>query len=144
MNGSGGLTILTNDGGTGGDYSFGPKGNATFLATTNALSINGNSYTLVRNIATLASDIAAQPAGFYALGSSYNASADGIYTSAPIATTFTGTFEGLGHSISKLKIKNSGGFPLFVGLIAELSGLSATLGLQACKFKAATKASAPL
>ena len=129
VNGSGGLTILTNDGGTGGDYSFGPKGNATFLATTNALSINGNSYTLVRNIATLASDIAAQPAGFYALASNYNASADGPYSTSPIQTTLTGIFEGLGHTISKLTISNTNDSPQNLALFIEQTGAIRDIGL---------------
>jgi len=102
--GAGGLTLTTNDGGTGGTLNFGQKGRVSFLGTSNALTINGNTYTLVSNIKTLASDIAANPSGFYALADNYDASADGTYASSPISTTFTGTFEGLGNTISKLAV----------------------------------------
>ena len=129
VNGSGGLAILTNDGGTGGDYSFGRKGNVTFLGTTNPLTINGNSYTLVDNIATLAADIAAQPAGFYALASSYDASADGTYSTSPVPTTLSGAFEGLGHTISKLTIVNTEDSGQDLALFTKLTGTIRDVGL---------------
>jgi len=119
VNGSGALALVTDDGGTGGTLSFGAKGNIAFLGLSNSLTINGASYTLVNRISTLASDIASNPAGNYALAGSYNAKSDGKYSSSPIGTTFTGSFEGLGNTISNLTIKdtaNSGG----VGLFAEV------------------------
>ena len=140
VNGSGGLAILTNDGGTGGDYSFGKKGNVTFLGTTNPLTINGNSYTLVDNIATLAADIAAQPAGFYALASSYDASGDGTYAASPIPTRFTGTFEGLGNTVSKLTITDTSNLGnesgQDVGMFEELGGTIRDFGLIRAKVAA--------
>lgn len=58
---SGGLTLIyeTRPGGSVGLLSFGPYGYVTFLDLGSPLSINGVSYTLVDNIATLASDFAA-------------------------------------------------------------------------------------
>jgi hypothetical protein len=102
--GTASLALLTNDGGSGGALSFATKGSISFLGTGNALSINGNAYTLENSVASLASAIAANPSGFYALANSYDASADGAYKTSPIATTLTGTFEGLGNTISNLTI----------------------------------------
>ena len=107
VNGSGGLAFVTNDGGTGGTLSFGAKGNVAFLGLSNSLTVNGAPYTLVNNIATLASDIASSPGNNYALARSYNAKADGKYKASPIGTTFTGSFEGLGNTISNLTIKDT-------------------------------------
>ena len=97
VTGTGAVTVTTNDGGKDGDLIFGDKGNVTFWDLASSLIVNGNSYTLVGNIATLASDIASNPSGFYALANDYDASVDGTYSSAPVTTTFNGTFEGLGH-----------------------------------------------
>jgi hypothetical protein len=118
--GSGGLTILTNDGGTGGVLSFQGAGHIGFLGLTNALSINGASYKLESDIASLASDIAANASGNYALAASYNASSDGVYSTSPISTWFTGNFEGLGNSITHLKINDNGDEN--VGLFAVVAG----------------------
>src|SRR5580693_1442499 len=51
VTGTGGMALLTSDGGTGGTFSFGPKGYVTFWSLTSPLSINGSPYTLVGNIA---------------------------------------------------------------------------------------------
>jgi mucin-19 len=105
--GTAGLQLFTNDGGTGGGYFFN-GGNVTFANTSEALAINGNSYVLADNLAGLASDIASNSFGYFALANNYNASADGTYTNAPITTAFNGTFEGLGNTISNLSIRNTG------------------------------------
>lgn len=105
--GSGALTLTTNDGGTGGELSFVAPGRVAFWDLSSSLVIDGASYTLVGDIATLASDIAADASGHYALADNYDASVDGTYASSPIATTFTGTFEGLGNTISHLSISDT-------------------------------------
>jgi hypothetical protein len=105
--GSGGLTIATNDGGSGGDLSFAAKGNVAFWDLSGSLVIDGASYTLAADIATLASDIAAKPNGTFALARRYDAKPDGVYRSAPIPATFTGRFEGLGNTIANLSIDDS-------------------------------------
>jgi len=112
--GAGGLTITTNDGGTGGDFIFSGKGRVAFWNLSSSLIINGVSYTLVGNIATLASDIASVPSGNYALASDYDASADGTYDHTPIPTVLSGVFEGLGNSILHLSIDSGHG--LFFGI----------------------------
>jgi hypothetical protein len=73
---------------------------------------------LVGDIATLAADVAANPAGSYALAADYDASKDGTYTTAPIAATFTGSFNGLGNDISHMSIND----PNYdsAGLFAEI------------------------
>ena len=69
-NGAGALTLTTNDGGSGGALSFGPKGDVTFLGVSNSLTINGKSYTLVNSVASLATAIAGNASGNYALANS--------------------------------------------------------------------------
>ncbi len=113
-----GLSLVTSDGGSG-NLVF--QGGDVFFSNppTSTLTINGQGYTLVSNIATLASDISSNPSGFYALANSYDASADGTYTQAPVQRAFTGTFEGLGNTISNLSIDDPGLFGN-AGLFAEI------------------------
>jgi hypothetical protein len=106
VNGSGAVVLTTDDGGTKGALSFGKKGGISFLSTSNSVTINGATYTLVNSVAALAHDIAVNPAGAYALASNYDASQDGIYGTAPIPTTLTGTVQGLGNTISHLTIRD--------------------------------------
>ncbi len=106
VSGAGGVTILTNDGGTGGMLSFQDKGSIGFLGLTNALSINGVTYKLEDTIVGMASDIAANSSGNYALAASYNAKSDPVYTASPIPTTFSGNFEGLGNAISHVRVRD--------------------------------------
>jgi hypothetical protein len=117
--GQGAVTILTNDGGAGGDLIFFPGAKLDFWNTASSLVINGKNYTLLTDIKTLAQDISSHPSHAYALAKHYNAAADGTYHSVPIAT-FSGIFEGLGHSIDNLMIdvRNVG----FVGLFGILDG----------------------
>lgn len=104
VSGEGGLSLVTNDGGSGGILLFGPKGSVTFSNTSSALTINGTAYTLVDSVAALAEAIAGNSSGSYALARDYDASDDGVYTDSPVATYFTGNFHGLGHVISNLSI----------------------------------------
>jgi hypothetical protein len=105
--GPGALTLTVNDGGTGGELSFETPGRAIFWDLSSNLVIDGAGYTLVGDIATLASDIAADPSDHYALANNYDAGVDGTYASSPIATTFTGTLQGLGNTISSLTINDT-------------------------------------
>ena len=112
VTGTGAVTVTTNDGGTGGDLIFDGKGNVTFWDLNSSLIVNGNSYMLVGNIATLASDIANNPSGFYALANDYAAVGGwDIQRGARVADEFFGTFEGLGHTISKLEDCHHGLLP---------------------------------
>ena len=124
VSGPGALTVIANDGGTGGAFAFAGHGRVRFWDLNSSVVINGASYVLVGDIAGLASDIAgASGAGNYALADNYNARPDGTYPSAPIPTAFTGTLEGLGNAISNLSINDS--TDQDVALFASLAGASA-------------------
>ena len=108
VTGTGALTIVTNDGGKNGEFAILPEqGSVQFWDLASSLIIDGQSYTLVGDIKTLAADIAANPSGFYALAKSYDASADGTYSTSPITTPLSGALEGLGNQIASLSIKSS-------------------------------------
>jgi hypothetical protein len=101
--GSGGVALTFNDGGSGGDLFFANKGRLAFWDTHSVLRINGRQYRLVKDVATLSADAAANPEGFYALANNYDASSDGPYANSPVANV-AGTVEGLGNTISHLTI----------------------------------------
>ena len=103
VEGTAGLTIITNDGGSGGMFLTRPTGHIAFWDTSSSLIINGASYTLVSNIASLATDVAANPSGNYALANNYDASVDGTYRTNPIPALH-GNLEGLGNKVANLTI----------------------------------------
>src|SRR5262249_22677664 len=89
LKGKGTLNILTDDGGAHGALMFTSNGGVTFDNLAAKLKIDGNKYTLVSDIDTLASDISDNASGFFALARDYDAAPDGIYTTPPVPTTFT-------------------------------------------------------
>lgn len=119
--GGGALTLTYNDGGSNGDLIFSNGGKVTFADLKSPLRINGNSYVLVSNIASLAHRIHKKSFGTYALANDYDASTDGTYSKPPIAR-FDGTFEGLGHTISNLRIVYTDGKIIDVGVIGINNG----------------------
>ncbi|HEX4081168.1 MAG TPA: hypothetical protein VHX61_20070 [Rhizomicrobium sp.] len=121
--------MTTNDGGSGGVLPFLGKGQATFASLASPLSINGQPYTLVDSIASLATAVAANPGGYYALANDYDARVGGVYTASPIPEVFDGTFEGLGNTISHLRVRDRVKFDA-VGLFAELGEHGAVNGLR--------------
>lgn len=121
VNGSAPVSLVTNDGGSGGYLSFISGGSLSFLGTANGVSIDGAAYTLENSVATLASAVTANPAGNYALANSYDAKNDGTYSNSPIAVEFSGNFEGFGNTISDLSLKGTGNMNDYVGLFAELA-----------------------
>jgi filamentous hemagglutinin family protein len=124
------LTFNINYGGTGGVMSFADGGHINIDTGGTSFTLNNVGYTVVDNVSTLVSDIASDPSGNFVLGLSYNAAADGTYTSSPIAATFTGTFYGLGNTISHLNIAeisgNSAGLFANIGSGGLVSGLGVT------------------
>jgi hypothetical protein len=84
--------------------SFGRKGHITFGNLSDIFGINGGIFTLVGSVQGLASAVAANPSGSYALANSYDASQDGTYGSSPIPTPFSGVFDGLENTVSNLSI----------------------------------------
>ncbi len=137
IEGTSGLTLITNDGGSGGDYNFNTttSGAIAFWDIDSKLIINGASFTLVKDLATLAGDIATNPSGRYALAASYDASSKRHYPGPPIATPFFGAFEGLGNGLLNLTVivthgGNNAGAGLFLdnhGLIRDITLVSANI-----------------
>lgn len=127
VTGPGALTMTTNDGGSGGDLFFNGMGRAIFWDLASSLIINGTTYTLVGDIATLASGIAAHPTHSFALANNYDAGVDGTYGAIPIPTTFFGAFDGLGNTISNLTMSvSSGGIALFADTRNRIADLRLT------------------
>jgi hypothetical protein len=132
VNGIGGVSLITNDGGSGGNLAFGSKGRLSFLGTANALTINSKAFTLENSVASLASAIAGNPSGNYALANNYDASVDGTYSQSPVTTTLTGTVQGLGNIISNLSIDYSIG-AIGIGLFANVSSTGAIENMRLTK-----------
>lgn len=105
VDGLGQLALKFNAARDSADLRFGLHGQVKFDNTSAQLEINGKQYVLVDSIATLKSAITANPSGNFAFANDYDAAADGIYASAPVAK-FRGAFEGLGHTISNLSIND--------------------------------------
>ncbi len=122
VTGAGGLVLLSNDSG-GGALVFAPGGNIAFQNLSSPLSINGNVYTLVNSIASLAQT---GGAGFIALAQSYDASQDGIYSISPVPT-LSGAFEGLGNTISNFSLTD--GNPEYKGLFSEIASMGSVSDL---------------
>jgi hypothetical protein len=93
------------------------------------LSINGQNYQLTASVQDLAVAILSKPHGHFALAKDYDASKDGLYYTSPIPTVFFGAFNGLGHTISNLKVADAS--DQFVGLFANVDykGSLASIGL---------------
>ena len=138
--GVGGMALTTDDGGSGGMLTFTFKGHIVFKKKSSQLAINGTTYRLVATLPDLAAAITANAAGDYALIRSYDAANDGTYPNSPITTAFTGSFDGLGNTISNVTLvatsKNADFYGVFSyldgGTIAnlELSGLNFTLSMD--------------
>jgi hypothetical protein len=125
VTGQGAVTIITNDGGTGGDLLFFPGANLDFWDTNSGLNINGEDYVLVKSVQGLRKKVEAKPARNYALANSYDASADRTFS--PIKSVLAGKFEGLGNAIQNIKIRtgNHGG-GLFLGSSGSIRHLNLT------------------
>jgi len=116
--GIGALTLITNDGAKGGDLGFSKNGSVTFWDTNSSLIVNGIAYQLVDNIRELSKAAKINPQGAYALAKD---SIPTPFSASPIRV-FSGSFEGLGHIISKLSISDTNRRHA-VGLFGTNSGL---------------------
>ena len=103
--GSGALTIETNDGGNGGDYQFSGKGHVEFWDMDSSLSINGQSYALVRSIRELVRLAKRNSQPYMALVKTLNLG-NTTYSRSPIPN-LEATLEGLGNTIRNLKISDA-------------------------------------
>ena len=132
-----------------GDYNFGSfsanktdfTGSINFAGTgaglfTTQLGTNAvDSYTVITNPSTYV--LATNPtgdfkstSGKYALGQNYNF--DRSFTASPITGTFTGKFEGLGHTVGNLTGTGA------IGLFNNSSGLIRDVGVNMSTGSAAT------
>jgi filamentous hemagglutinin family protein len=114
---SAGLTIETNDGGSGGNFTV---NSPVSLANSASLTINGNAYTLINSESGLQG---MSSSGCSALNS--DITLDSSYT---VYSSFGGTLEGLGHTISGLSINNSSGSNL--GLFSTITGTVENLNVS--------------
>ena len=138
VSGAGGVVLKTNDGGTGGDYSFGLgptgfAGNLTYTGSGGALTINGSSYALLYSLADLAAITALNRK--YALA--LPADAGGMTYSRSVVPLFSGTFTGLGHTISNLTITSTSNYTGLFGIagatirdIGLVGGQVTTVGIN--------------
>ena len=102
--GTGGVTIITNDGRAGGDFRFFRKGHIEFWDNDSSLVINGQPYTLVASVQQIAK--ALNRSSFpLALAKHLNAKQQ-TYAHSPIPL-LQDTFEGLGNTISNLTITDA-------------------------------------
>jgi hypothetical protein len=112
VQGTGAVTLTTSDT-SAGAIAFVRGGKLDFWDLSSNLTINGNTYVLANDVATLAADIAAANMyGYFALARDYDAGADAVHKTSPIYGLF-GSLNGLGHTISNLRIRsveNSAGF----------------------------------
>jgi hypothetical protein len=126
---TGGLAIETNQGGSGGVFTFGHAGKVHFWDVAGSFTLNGAAHMLVDGVPALAAAIQDDPTGNYALAGDYNAGPDGSYITNPVIATYNGHFEGLGNTISHLTIRgNHAKFGLFrtIGAPSVVENLSLT------------------
>jgi hypothetical protein len=124
--GTGALTITYGKGNPDSDLLFEKKGKINFWDANSSLIINGNSYTLVADIATLANDITASPSANYALANDLDESGK-TYKKTPVSTPVAGALTGLGHVIANFSInvgRSSGAFIYQINTGASLRDIS--------------------
>ena len=101
-----GLTIKTNDGGSGGRFTVAAGSPVTLSGATPALTVDGHLYTLIKTrtaLQGLYTQSGAGAAGYYALDGDIDLSGSGF---TPIAS-LTGVFEGAGHTIAAMSITST-------------------------------------
>jgi hypothetical protein len=121
VEGHGAVTLTTGDTSPGA-LAFTGRGRLDFWDTASSLIVNGHTYVLANDVASLASAIAANTSGHFALARSYDASADALYTSSPIYVLY-GSLNGLGHTISNVKIAAAQGCAGFIGYLVVGNGI---------------------
>ena len=123
VSGHGAVTMTTTGDTSSGAVVFAGRGRLDFWDTTSSLVINGNTYTLANDVASLASAIAANTHGNFALAKSYDAKADVPYTASPIYVLY-GSLNGLGHAISNVKIQSTETYAAFIAYLLTDGGSS--------------------
>lgn len=108
---------------------FAGRGKITFSNLSSNITVVNVSYTLENSLPGLATAIAADPQGAFALADSYDASQDGTYSESPISTNFLGNLEGLGNAISNISVNNTTACCVG-GLFQSLSSSANVLSLR--------------
>nr|WP_321457403.1 MBG domain-containing protein [uncultured Cohaesibacter sp.] len=121
-----GLVLTT----TAGDYSIQSGSSITLSGANASLTINGANYTLIHSMEELDDIDTTGLSGYYALAEDLDASGT-TYNKAVVGTSsssaFSGTFTGLGHTISNLTIK--AGSSDYIGLFGYSTGTISNIGL---------------
>jgi filamentous hemagglutinin family protein len=137
IGGSGGLDLTAGSTTVGGfsllNLTFGNGAGISYTAAPNSgqsLSINGEAYTLLYSMSDLAG--LNNATGRYALAN--NLTASGTYSTALIPT-FGGTLEGLGHTISNLRIAGANSNAGLIGAILQ-TGTVRDIGLTGLSLNA--------
>jgi filamentous hemagglutinin family protein len=140
--GAGKVTLTTNNGGLDGKVAFaisptlGFTGGLSFTGAANSgqdLIINGQAYTLIYSTADLL-NVNNNPNGRYALARTIDVASLYATNKNRIIYTFGGSFNGLGNSLSNLKLENYNFYqPNFgfdkVGLFQEITSSGSVTGL---------------
>ncbi|WP_051948971.1 S-layer family protein [Methylosinus sp. PW1] len=107
--------------GTNYNISTANGAEVTLSGASASLEINGARYTLLQSMSALNAFASVTATGLYALGQDLDAS--GATYAKPVIGTLTGTFAGLGHTISNLT--GSGGKSTAVSLIGTIGSATA-------------------
>jgi hypothetical protein len=110
-----------------GDLLFRESGKVVFWDLGSSLVINDQPYVLVNTVSGLSTAVAANPSGFFAFASDYNASPDGTYSHPPVAE-LDGVLNGLGNSIKNLSVETDGRYSS-TGLVHKNYGIIRNLNL---------------
>jgi len=139
VTGTGAVIVATNK--TNGTFTFGPHGSISFphfsRPSASFVRINGLTYTLEPGLSALASDIAANPSGAYALAMNDNENAK-VYSQSPIGSELTGNVNGLGNIISNYKVQyaqsgTTGAFLTLGGFIQKVASGASVANLRFVK-----------
>ncbi|WP_051206318.1 MBG domain-containing protein [Oceanospirillum maris] len=124
-----GLVLNT---GAGKDYAIASGAAITLSGSNAALNINGTDYTLIHDMAALDAIDTTGLSGAYALAKDLDASGttyDHALVGVDDTNAFTGTFAGLGHTISDLTIENTAAPTDNWGLFGVNNGTIRDIGL---------------
>jgi hypothetical protein len=124
---TGNVLLITNDGGSDGALTF-AIGQGRL--DTNAVSINGETYTMASSVKQLASAVIRKPYERFALSRNTDAGKDGVYYNSPIPIPFGGAFNGLGHKVSNLEIVDTTDSNIGLFAIVKKNGLIASVSLR--------------
>ncbi|MBV8978981.1 MAG: hypothetical protein JO261_03995 [Alphaproteobacteria bacterium] len=117
--GPGALSIETNDGGKGGILFFSGTGHVEFWDLTSGLTIQGNSYALVKTLKQLIREL--KHVGYVALANGIDAGKAGAFHGSAVDKFPGGTIAGMGNQISNFTVSECvcGGLLGFFGQIAH-------------------------